>query len=55
MFLWAAVTVGAVQGLVTQTTASPSASLLLTALLIAVTGWHAGALLFRRRLARLTS
>lgn len=53
MFLWAAITVGTVWGLATATTTSPSASLLLTGLLTGTTAWHAGALLFRRRLARL--
>lgn len=53
MFLWLAITVGAGSGLVSATTTSPSASLLLTALLVGVTGWHTGALLFRRRVARL--
>lgn len=53
MFLWGFIAVGAVTGLVTSTSPSPSASLLLTALLLAVASWHAGALLFRRREARL--
>ncbi|MBN9791305.1 hypothetical protein DMP17_22240 [Pseudonocardia sp. TMWB2A] len=53
MFVWAAITVGTVMGLATATTTSPSASLLLTGLLTGTTAWHAGALLFRRRLARL--
>lgn len=52
MFLWSALMVGAITGLATATTTSPSASLLLTGLLVGVTTWHAGALLFRRRLAR---
>lgn len=53
MIMWLTLTVGAVTGLVAATTTSPSGSLLLTALLVGVAGWHTGALIFRRRLARL--
>lgn len=48
--LWAMVATGAVIGLVTATTTSPSASLMQAGLVTGMAGLHLAGLLFRRRL-----